>query len=113
MTDLAPPKYACLKWADWLDILDALDKGHRIGPSMAVQMLLQDAEVIRHQDVTSAPIFHAYAGIILSYVEVLSTIGDPDPYIESEVIQGLQAIADHFHEAALKAEKHPAKKLPD
>lgn len=67
---------------------------------------LGGAEVIRHQDITAAPIFHHYASSIMTIVELADKFNTP---IDK---RGLTAIADHFHEAAEAAER-VEHKLPD
>lgn len=70
---------------------------------------IEDAEVIRGQDIAAAPIFHTYASMILSYRQILaSRVG-----IQQSEQQDLIRIADHFHLAAVKAEGNPNRRLPD
>lgn len=91
-------KYAVLKMDDW-ELLVGRDDA----------LLLADAEVIRGQDLTAAPIFHAYANIIGSFIELM-------PYLPTAArgrCDELLAIADHFHEAALASEARVDRKLPD
>jgi hypothetical protein len=113
MTD--KPKYAVLKWADW-ENLTAYELPY---PSAMTPLLLPDAEIIRKQDITSGPIFHMYANLILSYADLLTgDVGNfrPRPSAASdEQLKHLQDVADHFHNAALDAENLPliSKKLPD
>jgi hypothetical protein len=119
---MSEPKYAVLKWEDWVGLKDWIlngtvpddwprtEEGTFHPPSG--KFLIKDAEVIRKQDITSAPIFHAYSSIIMSYVEVLLSLGaEADPETMKR-IEGLQEIADHFHRAAVDAELWPTKKLP-
>lgn len=99
-------KYAVLKLSDWNRVRRALWAS---GNSLAAEMdriVLPDAEVIRHQDITSAPIFYHYASGIQSLIELGTTTGIELDY------ENLRAIADHFHKAAMEAENHPHKKIP-
>jgi hypothetical protein len=104
-SDLNPPKYAILKWEDW----ELIKRQRSFTGDSLDSMLLNDAEVIRGQDITAAPIFHAYSSIILSFMEFLN----PGPGIGSERLNYLQQVSDHFHEAALKSEARDDRKLPD
>jgi hypothetical protein len=104
-------KYVVMKREDW-------EKVRRHEFLNAEEKLLPDAEVIRKQDITSAPIFHAYSGIVLSYIEVLRSICDSVDNTQelnriTKQINQLQEVADHFHDAALSAELWPTRKLPD
>ena len=105
---MADPKYAVVKWKDWCVIYDAavaevplpMEKLSSHAP------LISDAEVIRHQDIAAAPIYSAYAHMIISFADLL--------HLDSSTRSAeLTAIADHFHHAALLAEEHPFKRLPD
>lgn len=70
---------------------------------------VEDAVVIRRQDIFAGPAFHAYAACISISYQVLSMIGDADQL-------GLQKIADYFHEQAVEADDLAGAglaKLPD
>lgn len=100
------PKYAVLKWKDWQAIREMCVRGMIVSTNEPAPFeeevdgrVLVDAEVIRKQDYTAAPIFHLYANLIQTFIDMGHTI---DP-----------AIRDHFHEAAMDAEAWEHKKVPD
>lgn len=66
---------------------------------------LDDAEVIRQQDITAAPIFYCYASLMRSYAELP---GQPEDRVER-----LHHAGDWAMNAAALAEKHPDRKYPD
>jgi len=68
--------------------------------------LLEDAVVIRTQDIFAASGLYAYAHTLLTHCELLEHMFGADT---SE----LRAIADYFFERAHEAEHHPRRKLPD
>lgn len=70
---------------------------------------IEDAVVIRKQDVFAAPALDAYANAIAVAIEVLSSHnrGNNNPMVES-----LKAIADYFHSAA-SASWEMDRKIPD
>lgn len=67
---------------------------------------LPDAEVIRWQDIASPQMFHHYSGVILTLIELAKIYDLPLD------IPNLQAISDHFHDAAVGAEEADHK-IPD
>ena len=100
------PKYVVLKTADL----------ERERPGLLDMVLedvepLTDAEVIRKQDITSGSVFHLYANLIVSFIELME---GPHPVVST--YDALRQIADHFHEAANESDelrKQGAAKLPD
>ena len=116
MDEANHPKYAVLKWDDWehlLEVLELVDDPFE-GPTavdMAKAYALEDAEVIRKQDITSGPVFHLYANLIRSFVDLLQ-----GPLPITDRYDALQEIADHFHEAANEADEIRSRggaRLPD
>jgi hypothetical protein len=104
MTTDAHPKYAVLKWDDWENLKKVTAKAI---PGLDAWRV-QDAEVIRQQDLTAAPLFYAYASIIHSFADLASQTGTPTQY------ESLREVADHFMGAAETSEalgEH--RKLPD
>ena len=72
-----------------------------------VDRALDDAEVLRLKDITVAPILHHYASSITTLIELAKEFGlDID-------LDALRVKADWAHEAALRAETHPGKRIPD
>lgn len=91
-----------MKWEVWVAMKERVqDRFVNEG------LLLEDAEVIRHQDITAAPIFHHYASSMETVIELAQHFG-------AEVdVEQLRAVAEHFMEAAITSERHPNRKLPD
>lgn len=111
-------KYVVLKISDWLDnrqILNAAaDDPHHPDPSGAVNKVikdldaarLDDAVVIRQQDIFAAGVLFTYAGAVQTAIEVLGQQNIPVP-------DELQDLRDRFFEFASAAEASPIKKFPD
>lgn len=105
-------KYAVFKIGDWLEEWKQWqDPGDALHPLTDLQRKrLDDAVVIRTQDVFAGPALHAYAANISTAISVIR--GAEDSGELAKVADRLQAIADHFHEAALEADDK-AGKIPD
>lgn len=72
--------------------------------------LVEDAVVIRRQDVFAPPALDAYANAIQCAIELLAKdASEPHTF---ETMGRLQIIADHFHDQAAKAWTEP-RKIPD
>lgn len=84
---------------NFLDCIDELEKAD-----------LDGAEVIRHQDITAAPIFWHYAQSMSGFVDVQDILGRP---LDDDTKRRLLKIAEHFTEAAHEAEECDHAKLPD
>lgn len=99
-------KYLVIKKADLAKLIES----HKGGPSVLSQEFLDlelpDAEVIRWQDIASPQMFHHYSGVILTLIELAKIYDLPLD------IPNLQAISDHFHDAAVGAEE-AEHKIPD
>jgi len=86
----------------------------------AKEVSLQDAVVIRKQDMFAAPALHAYASSIQTVIELLESLA-PDPNIKDHGIPGmpvgkmarLHEIRDYFFQQALEADDVRTKKVPD
>lgn len=107
-------KYVVFKSEDWSLFADAMgEDGVHQGGQFGIYItelsdrMLSDAEVIRHQDITAAPIFHHYASAIETILELAQQVGLNVNEAD------LRQVADHFHQAAVAAENHPHRKLPD
>jgi hypothetical protein len=98
---LDPNKYLVLKRKDLS--LNALGELERIE--------VEDAVVIRRQDIFAEAGLHAYAANVLTGIEILSLL----PQIAGMVdIEHLQDIADYFHEQAVSCKRDTFfRKLPD
>jgi hypothetical protein len=75
----------------------------------AVGKPLEDAIVLRKQDLTVAPLMHAYSSMILSFIETLSSVG----VLSEDDRDSLREIADWAHNEATDAEVWPDRRLPD
>lgn len=111
-------KYVVLKISDWLDnrqiLNEAADDPHHPDPGGAVNAAikalddarLDDAVVIRQQDIFAAGVLFTYAGAVQTAIEVMSQNNQPAP-------QDLLDLRDKFFEFASAAEASPIKKFPD
>jgi hypothetical protein len=75
------------------------------------QISLQDAVVIRKQDVFAAPGLYGYAASIQTAIEVAQRL-DPSSLTEEEQWR-LEALRDFFFEQGHEAAEHSPKKIPD
>jgi hypothetical protein len=103
MASLRPPKdekYVVFKREEWNAFLgectDALPAGHGVIDPDAIE----DAVVIRRQDVFAPPALDAYANAILIAVEALKKAGDLELLQRADT---LVTIADYFHQQATAA----------
>lgn len=71
---------------------------------------VEDAVVIRRQDVFAPPALDAYANAIQTVIEVLSAA--PGFEKDDETIARLRSVADYFHENAVESWS-TKRKLPD
>ena len=107
-------KYICFKTDEWDDFVSALivlrnTSGENVGESVLTEMPepVADAEVFRHQDLVSAPIFYNASSIYQSYIELVGETLTEDQRAY------LKEVADHFYEAGDRATGLPNRKLPD
>lgn len=95
-------KYIVFKRADWF------------GQDGFVPEEIQDAVVIRKQDIFATSALFAYAGAIRTSIEILEdTLKDNDPEYFSILAARLNHISDYFMSAGEEASKHPHRKVPD
>lgn len=73
---------------------------------------LDDAVVIRRQDIFAPPALDAYANAIQTAIEVMSSGTQNYATIQLSAIEGLRGIADYFSDQAAKAWAEQ-RKLPD
>lgn len=101
-------KYVVFKATDWDEFILVLRE--RLDGQDILTVLpepVADAEVFRHQDLVSAPIFYNASSIYQSYLELVGhTMTDSEQEYMKEVV-------DHFFEAAEKSIGLPKRKLPD
>jgi hypothetical protein len=71
---------------------------------------LEDAEVIRGQDLTAASIFYHYASSMQAMAELIEHMRLP---MVPEYVKKLRDIADYFFDAAHRSEQRTDRKLPD
>jgi hypothetical protein len=115
-------KYVVFKISDWLDNREAinqvsnsggLDSAYGDALDEALSLLdaarLDDAVVIRRQDVFAPPALDAYANAINAGVEVASRCGAD---LSTSRVEDLQRIAEYFHEQAAMA-WDTNRKIPD
>lgn len=110
-------KYKVFKIDDYLEAYEALKD------EPAMKQLnredVDDAVVIRLQDLFAEPALHSYAsaiGVAIAAMRETVTILDGYPDVRAEInahVEQLQKVADHFHEASLEAADHTHKKMPD
>lgn len=105
-------KYVVLKRQDWEQLLSDVhldDGGPEPGPP------IEDAVVIRLQDLFAGPALHHYAASIRTVIDVFTSIGidPPTAWAAPEVTDRLITIADYFHECAVEADRLQTKKVPD
>lgn len=103
------PKYAVLKWKDWQELNNALtneagwpDIGEKF---REVAIPIDDAVVIRRQDVFAPPALDAYANSMRIVLEGM------DPMDMRR--ENLQDVADYFADQAAQAWLTSDRKLPD
>ena len=107
------PKYAVFKWDDYKAILEAMrSNGMGDGATHVECDRIKDAEVIRHQDISSPAILGLYSHIVAALGESLQASLSMDYEEKLQHINELRRIGDHFDDAAAKAESI-AHKLPD
>jgi len=77
-----------------------------------LDILIDDAVVIRRQDVFSPPAFDAYANSIMVTIEALKARGITHDGNSPSVVDRLGSIADYFHAQAAMAWETD-RKIPD
>ncbi len=101
-------KYVVFKVTDWEHFLHTSEGSVEDVNALANQEV-DDAEVIRGQDITSGPIFHTYASTLIAMRDLCIIQGVITPKQSDHLLD----IADHFHHAAVNAEANLNKRLPD
>lgn len=97
-------KYVVFKKADW----EALQEESPENDPEA--FILEDAVVIRLQDIFAESALFAYAASIRTSCEILeSTIGD----VDQALVDNLNEIADYFMRCGEMASKSLHRKIPD
>lgn len=102
-------KYVVFKRSDLADLREYFKRNRNFAPHLdaIMEKQLDDAVVIRTQDIFAGPALHGYAAALAIAVRVWSFA----PGHEREVAS-LQSIADYFHERAVEADEGP-RKIPD
>lgn len=106
-------KYICFKVEEWDLFVKNLSTSEALVEEWANAVMnllpepVADAEVFRHQDRVSAPIFYAASSIYQSYLELV--IHDLNP----EQQEYMRDVVEHFFVAADKSKALPNRKLPD
>ena len=111
----AGAKYAVFKISDYEQLTDVATLQRRgISPTQAFRLLhgtlIDDAIVIRRQDVFAAPALYSYANSIIVAVKAIKA--DAGGYNEP-LVERLLKIADYFMSEADKAAHENKGKLPD
>lgn len=90
--------------------------GHELATKTnLLEKVVEDAVVIRRQDVFAPPALDAYANLITAAISIFVDSGgfvpgaDPEP----ESVKRLREIADYFHEQSEQAYADSSRKLPD
>lgn len=107
-------KYAVFKADDWNTIVDkaAEDAGYNVMVSTEwFNRMLQDAVVIRTQDIFAGPGLSAYANCIQTAIDLMREVAQPVSLTEH--ITRLEEIRDYFFERAQEAFDRPDKHIPD
>lgn len=97
-------KYIVFKRADWEDL-------QKESPEADYdEFILEDAVVIRLQDIFAESALFAYAASIRTSCEILeATIGD----VDQALVDNLNAISDYFMSCGEQASKSLHRKIPD
>ena len=106
MSEIDPNKYITFKRDDFMAMMEPRAMNFATAEQVfqgLTSMALPDVVVIRRQDLFAGPALHSYAASISIAARLNS---DPD------LTQGLQNVADYFHDQALMADEE-GWKLPD
>jgi hypothetical protein len=110
-------KYVVFKRGELIESMRTFRKEHpELAMIAVVPDALEDAVVIRRQDVFAPPALDAYANAIVTVIEALKAIAvdGEDATLEeaNDQVRRLQAIADYFHTQALMS-WDTERKVPD
>lgn len=119
-SDIGEEKYLVFKGDEFVKLLDKtnslIDSGWAYDggdlSKWVEEILVEDAVVIRRQDVFSPPAFDAYANSIMVTIEALRARGITHEGNNPSMIDRLGAIADYFHAQADMA-WDTDRKIPD
>ena len=106
-------KYVVMKRYNWDLFLAGLE---HLGVSESqLPRLIDDAVIIRRQDVFAPPALAAYANAIQTALAIHVDSGSYVPGVdeEPESVKHLKEIADYFHEQSELAYADSARKIPD
>lgn len=103
-------KYVVFKKSDWdREMKKYLQDQQRRGYSVPLPNEVEDAVVMRRQDVFAAPAFRVYANSMAASMVVAAKLVAPGLHLESETIS---KIARYFEEQAELSESED-RKVPD
>lgn len=90
-------------------------RSEKSGLSMLSGDIIDDAVVIRRQDVFAPPALDAYANMIQAAITIFTDTGGFIPGVDPEppAIARLREIADYFHEQSELAYADSQRKIPD
>jgi len=119
-SDIGDVKYVTFKANDFAQLLNKLNSliesgwAHDGGEinKWVEDILVDDAVVIRRQDVFSPPAFDAYANSIMVTIEALNARGITHEGNNPSMVDRLGSIADYFHAQADMA-WDTDRKIPD
>jgi len=99
-------KYIVFRRDDWEK------HGGLLGDDFASDYAVEDAAVIRGQDIFAASTFFNYSNNVITTQEILAALVEDASEEFDEMLSSLQAIADHFHDLGVASAEMP-NKLPD
>lgn len=92
---------------------DDWDKhGQLFAEEFEADYAIEDATVIRGQDIFAASAFFNYSNNVITTMEILGALAEDVSPEFQEVLDDLQRIADHFHDLGVASAEMP-NKLPD
>lgn len=101
-------KYIVFKREDWEQLQEESPECD------SEQFILEDAVVIRLQDIFAESALFAYAAAIRTSIEILEeTLKDANRPDTDPMIERLTGIADYFMRQGEAASKHSHRKVPD
>lgn len=107
-------KYVVFKREDWQAIKASLDRSVGGGPYEQGQIApLDDAVVIRRQDIFAGPGLFAYANAIQTAIDLLKTEQNDATWFHPSDERRLEELRDFFWEQAMMASHEEVKKIPD
>lgn len=107
-------KYIVIKRSDWAEVKELLPSATNVMDPLE-QMAIEDAVVIRRQDVFAPPALDAYSSAIQTAIELMAAVLPMDSDATealADQVKELRGIADYFHSQAQEAWLS-SRKIPD